>query len=355
MAEDKPLQAQAEGNEYLSMKKGPHDLRTVRELKDALSWKKQRDAQATRATRIEEAKHEISMTKNLMYIVRMYIIVVVLAYYASNWKHYVSNWTKEVLLTEEQRDSLAFNDYSLPHNRAFPYVYSNNDVNFLVQDNKNSNDTSSNGNGKKSKGGKAVKGESEELALVAAGMRKKYAVINVYSAGLYLSPDLITSLNTERSLTTLVDAYSSTANTHHKKGKTLPHLGLYLQFQRDVSAEKAVETMREALLQKRDSKTYKASIHTFKNHLYDLIGDGGLEVGDNIEFTFYYSGGRDSGRIAINVHHASADKGGYTSIGIVESVELQRRLLGLYTSDKSIVPEIFSIVKKKYLDKLIEE
>ena len=163
MGEDKPVNAaRNEGDEYLSMKKGPNDLRTVRELKDALSWKKQRDDQALRATRIEEAKHEIQVTKNFMYIVRVYIFIVVLSYYASNWRHYVSNWTKEVLLTEEQRDSLAFPDYTLAHNRPFPYVYSNNALSL----NQNNNET---GTGKEKK---VSKGDVTELQLVAAGMRK---------------------------------------------------------------------------------------------------------------------------------------------------------------------------------------
>ena len=345
MGEDKPVNAaRNEGDEYLSMKKGPNDLRTVRELKDALSWKKQRDDQALRATRIEEAKHEIQVTKNFMYIVRVYIFIVVLSYYASNWRHYVSNWTKEVLLTEEQRDSLAFPDYTLAHNRPFPYVYSNNALSL----NQNSNET---GTGKEKK---VSKGDVTELQLVAAGMRKKYAVFNVYATGLYMSPDLILSLNTQRSLTTLVDAYStSNANHHHKKGKVLPHLGLYLKFQRDVSVDKAVEALREALLHKRDSKSYKASIYSFRTHLHDLIGSDGLKCDDTIEFTFYYSSGNDLGKIAINVYHS--ETGHRSEVGMVESVELQRRLLSIYTSDKSLVPEIFSIVKKKYLDRLIDE
>ena len=85
-----------------------------------------------------------------------------------------------------------------------------------------------------------------------------------------------------------------------------------------------------------------------------MIGsDDGLKYDDTIEFTFYYSSGKDLGKIAINVYHS--ETGHRSEVGMVESVELQRRLLSIYTSDKSLVPEIFSIVKKKYLDRLIDE
>lgn len=173
-----------------------------------------------------------------------------------------------------------------------------------------------------------VGNDTTMLQLSSAGMRRKNLFVvdvDVYSVGLYLSPEKQVKLKsnpTGKLIEALVSGDVDDAI----------HLCLVLKFVRDVKSSLVVDAIASALSSKGDS--YSHALSSFKSILLKSLG-AGASKGDSIHF---YS--KSNSSIGIASKNVFGDW--------IENKELHDRLIAIYLGSASVAPELVDNLKSQY-------
>ena len=235
--------------------------------------------------KINDAKEEAQASRTLMNLLSLYMLVVVIAWYSSNWKQ----MTK--ITVPIRNPDLEFDRLGLPSSRLFPL---------------------------------ADKGRS--LELIGAGVRKKFNVISVYSIGMYIDENKKKELLSKGALSVLSSPLQSSGGG--------PSLGLLLKFQREVSKDKVVNAIVEQLSLK-GRKGYKEALDTFQDFLLKQMGPS-MRKNDLIEFTY-----QGKAQVCVSVNNKSVE--------CLENNDLRTRLLTVYGGEESVAPELRRILELRFL------
>jgi len=158
--------------------------------------------------------------------------------------------------------------------------------------------------------------KGKPLTLVSAAMRKKFGVVDVYKVG-YFIPD---------------SKFSELSKQVKKGDFAKGDCGLVLEFVRGVKADAVVKALVEALkdIDKKVLEAFQSALLTQMN--------GSVATGDIIEF---HLTGKDNVSVRVRDN---------TPI-LVKGETLKTRLVGIYTGEKSIVPDMVTILNSKFPSK----
>lgn len=182
--------------------------------------------------------------------------------------------------------------------------------------------------------------KSPELALAAAGMRRKNLLVvevDVYKVGVYLSQEKIKKLSEARSSVHLKASDEPDPLKLAAPVSSQVTVGISLKFVRAVPANKVVDAIVEALTITGADGAYSKSLMEFSNMLLNSIGSTGVSKNDEIDFAF---SGPDGKQINVTVRGKFA--------GIVSNASLRSRLLDIYTGKKAVAPIVHKILADRF-------
>ena len=169
-----------------------------------------------------------------------------------------------------------------------------------------------------------------KLNLVAAGTKRAYIFMPIYTIGLYLREDKVADLVSTKSLSTLAVPPASSANEHS------PFLALKMTFTKDAHIDDTITPILKSLEGARNSE-YRQAVDLFKNGIYsELTDNNNLKKNDIIEFMYF-----GPLKLGISVQ-------GQAPV-FVTNADLRRRLLNIFAGDKSVCPELPATLHKAYL------
>ena len=168
-----------------------------------------------------------------------------------------------------------------------------------------------------------------KLPLLAAGMRRKFFV-DVYAVGLYKGEESAMSKGIKKVAD--LEKLAEVDNLHF----TLlgPSSVFVLVFSRAVGTDQMVGGLVDAL--SGGNAAYKTTLDSFKSILTKAVGPKGLNIKDEIMFSF----GKDSIKISFNGKDVGT---------VYDAKELMKKLMMVYVGPNSVAPEIHEILKKKLI------
>ena len=183
--------------------------------------------------KVQEAQDSAFYTRSLVNFVSLYFSIIVIAWFASDWK------AATRITVPLRNPDLEFDKLGLPSTRAFPQFMNGN-----------------------------------KLELIGAGVRKKFSLVSVYSLGMYVDSKKKKEMASKGSLSVL-----SSSGTGSNAS-----LGFLLKFHREVDKEKVVGAIVEQLTVK-GRRHYSEALDMFKIMLLKQIGNS-MKKKDILEFTF---------------------------------------------------------------------